>query len=126
MKTKVINMRERKINRIIELLEEEQWTEVMLIMLPVFETYREDDFYIPNDEDGLKWLLDQYDMESFVGIIKSDEYDIYDDLIRYQEGNVISVGYDVAYEDFINLITSEDCTDEILNEIIDTLGEFEL
>lgn len=126
MKTKVINMRERKINRIIELLEKEQWTEVMLIMLPVFETYREDDFYIPNDEDGLKWLLDQYDMESFVGIIKSDEYDIYDDLIRYQEGNVISVGYDVAYEDFINLITSEDCTDEILNEIIDTLGEFEL
>lgn len=121
-----ISIRER-INRILESIEEDEgWTEVMLAILPVFEEYREWDYYIPNDEDGLMSLLDRLGMESFVGAIKSDDYDMYDDLIRYCNGDISSVGYDVVYEDLKNLIVNKEYTDEMLIELTDILEEFEI
>jgi hypothetical protein len=129
MKIKVngsISVKER-INRILESIEEDEgWTEVMLAILPVFEEYREWDYYIPNDEDGLMSLLDRLGMESFVGVIKSDEYDMYDDLIRYYNGDILSVGYDVVYQDLKNLIANKEYTNEMLEALTDILEEFEI
>lgn len=121
-----ISVKER-INRILESIEtDEGWTEVMLAILPVFEEYREWDYYIPNDEDGLMSLLDILGMENFVGAIKSDEYDMYDDLIRYNNGDISSVGYDVVYQDLKNLIANKDYTNKMLEALTDILAEFEI
>jgi hypothetical protein len=123
-------MRNTNIEIMMDLLDGNSWKEVIDIILPVIETYRESYYYIPNDEVGLKFLLDMLKMDNFASLISSERYKYEDDFILICNDNVVnyiaSVTYTSIYVDLMDSLANDVFEDKMINEMIDALVECEL
>ena len=127
-KNGAISLRERKLARIVELLNGEYPMEIVDEMLPILETYRENDFYVPNDEDGLNYVLENVyhnDLYEFTYNVLSDYYQI-DPYIRICDGQISSASLAMVRDDLLEYVTSEDFTNKVLNDAIDAIRDMEL
>ena len=126
LKNGAISLRERKLARIVELLNGEYPMEVVSEMLPILEAYRENDFYVPNDEDGLNYVLEMLGIDGFAYQLSGGSYNWGYAYIRICDGQISSANLAMVRDDLLEYVTSEDFTNKVLNDTIDILNEFEL
>lgn len=125
-KNGAISLRERKLARIVELLNGEHPMEVVDGLLPIIEIYRESDYYIPNDEDGLNCILEMLGIDEFAYQLSGGNYNWGYAYIRCCDGQISSASLAMVRDDLLEYVTSEDFTNKVLNDTIDMLNEFEL
>ena len=126
-KNGTISLRERKIARIVELLNGEYPMEIVSEMLPILETYRESDYYIPNDEDGLRYIFEMLgDITEFAYQLSGGNYNWSCPYIRCCDGAISSATLAMVRDDLLEYITSEDFTNKVLNDAIDVIRDMEL
>jgi hypothetical protein len=113
-------------NQIVTLLTEDKTNEVLDSLLPVLETHREFDYYLPHDKDSLEYLFENVfrnDLAAFTNWITSDEYSKSSYLNCYYR-LIVCVSSLEVYDDLTNFV--RDCSNEVLDEMIAVLDELQL
>jgi hypothetical protein len=113
-------------NQIVTLLTEDEFTDVLDSLLPVLETHREFDYYLPHNKESLEYLFENVfrnDLAAFTNWIASDEYSKSSYLNCYN-GQIVCVTSLEVYDDLTNFV--RDCSNEVLDEMIAVLDELQL
>lgn len=112
--------------QIVTLLKEDETNDVLDSLLPVLETHREFDYYLPHDKDSLEYLFENVfrnDLAAFTNWVASDDYSKSSYLNCY-DGQIVCVNSLEVYDDLTNFV--RDCSNEVLDEMIAVLDELQL
>lgn len=114
-------------NQIVDLLDADDSEEVILALLPVLETNSEYDYYLPHDKDSLEYVFRNVfrnDLTAFTNWVTSDDYSKSSYLNIIDSYQIVCVNSLEVYEDLRCYV--QNCSDEVLDEMIAILDELEL
>ena len=112
--------------QIVTLLQEDETNDVLDSLLPVLETHREFDYYLPHDKDSLEYLFENVfrnDLAAFTSWVASDDYSKSSYLNCY-DGQITCVTSLEVYDDLTNFVRN--CSNEVLDEMIAVLDDLQL